>query len=199
MQALLLGVFMSFLSVIPVTAHSLKTSLALLCLAVAMPLAAQTPTQKPVTSTAGPLIAAPNVSGMAMDKKPFQIESFKGKVVVLMYWSTDCAVCRDQMPELRENVRGWANKPFELVLVSVDKRMQDVDNYNAILNASVPTKQRFTQLWAGEPSFKDNLGTAQLPRNQLPVTFLIDKTGKLVERNSGRIPPAWWDTIAELL
>lgn len=181
------------------TAQSLKTSLALLCFAVAIPLAAQTQTQKPVTLTASSLISAPTVSGITMDKRPFQIESLKGKVVVLMYWSTDCAVCRDQMPELRENVRGWADKPFELVLVSVDKRMQDVDSYNAILNASVPTKQRFTQLWTGEPSFKDNLGTAQLPRNQLPVTYLIDKTGKLAERNNGRIPAAWWDSIAELL
>lgn len=181
------------------TAQSLKTSLALLCFAVAIPLAAQTQTQKPVTLTAASLTSAPTVSGITMDKKPFQIESLKGKVVVLMFWATDCAVCRDQMPELRENVRGWADKPFELVLVSVDKRVQDVNSYNAILNASVPTKQRFTQLWAGEPSFKDNLGTAQLPHNQLPVTYLIDKTGKLVERNNGRIPPAWWDTTADLL
>lgn len=190
---------MSFVSLIPFTAHSLKTSLALLCLAIVMPLAAQTQTQKPATPAVAPIVAAPNVSGIGMDKKPFQIGSLKGKVVMLMYWSTDCAVCRDKMPELRENVRGWADKPFELVLVSVDKRMQDVDSYNAIINASVPTKQRFTQLWAGEPSYKDNLGTAQLPRNQLPVTYLIDKTGKLVERNYGRIPPELWDTIAELL
>ncbi len=84
-------------------------------------------------------------------------------------------------------------------MVSVDKRMQDVDSYNATLNASVPTKQRFAQLWAGDPSFKDNLGTAQLLRSQLPVTYLIDKTGNLVERSNGRIPPELWDTIAELL
>ncbi|MEY4583733.1 MAG: hypothetical protein RJB10_230 [Pseudomonadota bacterium] len=198
---------MSFVPLIPLSAQSLKTSLALLCLAVVMPLAAQaqvqTQTQKlatpAVSASVAPIVAAPNVSGIGMDKKPFQISSLKGKVVMLMYWSTDCAVCRDKMPELRENVRGWADKPFELVLVSVDKRMKDVDSYNAIINASVPTKQRFTQLWAGEPSYKDNLGTAQLPRNQLPVTYLIDKTGKLVERNYGRIPPELWDTIAELL
>ena len=186
------------MSFAPFKLQSLKTIFALLCLVVALPMAAQAQKQTTPAATAVPLVN-PSLNGLTMDKKSFQIESLKGKVVVLMYWSTDCAVCRDQMPELRENVRGWADKPFELVLVSVDKRMQDVDSYNAILNASVPTKQRFTQLWAGEPSFKDNLGTAQLPRNQLPVTFLIDKTGKLVERNSGRIPPAWWDTIAELL
>jgi cytochrome oxidase Cu insertion factor (SCO1/SenC/PrrC family) len=183
---------------------AILTTLFCMAIAVALPLPVSAQVQKQAvpavaatTTTAS--VAAPSVSGTTMDKKPFQLESLKGKVVVLMFWSTDCAVCRDQMPELRENVRGWADKPFELVLVSVDKRMEDVDSYNAILNKSVPTKQRFTQLWVGEPGFKDNLGAAQLPRNQLPVTYLIDKTGKLVERNNGRIPAAWWDVISDLL
>jgi hypothetical protein len=77
--------------------------------------------------------------------------------------------------------------------------MKDVDSYNAILNASVPAKQRFTQLWAGDAGFKDNFGTLQMPKNQLPATFLIDKTGKLVERYNGRVPAQAWDAIADLL
>ena len=153
----------------------------------------QIPPQTPQTQ------ATPQLSGNTLDKKPFQLAALKGKVVLLMFWSTDCPVCREQMAELRENVQGWANKPFELVLVSVDKNMNDVDSYNAILNASVPVKQRFTQLWAGDAGFKDNLGTLQLPKNQLPATFLIDKTGKLVERYNGRVPAQAWDAIADLL
>lgn len=141
----------------------------------------------------------PSLEGSTLQKQPFQLAALKGKVVLLMFWSTDCPVCRDQMAELRENVQGWANKPFELVLVSVDRRVADLNNYNAIISTSVPVKQRFTQLWAGEAGFKDNLGTLQLPKNQLPATFLIDKTGKLVERYNGRVPAQAWDAIADLL
>ncbi len=152
-------------------------------------------------STTGKALASatPSLQGTSLQKKPFQLSALKGKVVVVMFWSTDCPVCRDQMAELRENVQGWADKPFELVLVSVDKRMEDLDSYNAIINQSVPLKQRFTQLWAGDAVFKDNLGSSQLQKNQLPATFLIDKTGKLVERYSGRVPAQAWDTIADLL
>jgi thiol-disulfide isomerase/thioredoxin len=156
-------------------------------------------TQKPVAPATATTPITPSVNATTLDKKPFELAKLKGKIVLLMFWATDCAVCRDQMPELRENVRGWEDKPFELVLVSVDRSMQDVDSYNAIISQSVPLKQRFTQIWTGAPGYKDNLGTAQLPRNQLPVTFLIDKTGKLVERNNGRIPAAWWDVISDLL
>jgi thiol-disulfide isomerase/thioredoxin len=153
----------------------------------------------PPPSTAATVVAQPRLSGVTMDKKPFDLAQTKGKVVLVMFWSTDCAVCRDKMPELRDNVQGWADKPFELVMVNIDKRMEDVASYNAILNQSVPAKLRFTRLWSGDAAFKDNLNAAQTPKSQLPKAFLFDKTGKLVSQTNGRIPAAWWDTIAELL
>ena len=143
--------------------------------------------------------ALPRISGTTLDKKTFNLAALKGKVVLVMFWSTDCAICRDKMPELRENVQGWADKPFEIVLVSIDRRMADVDSYNAIIHKSVPLKQRFTQVWAGEAGYKDNLDTAALTRAQLPAALLIDKQGKLVERFNGRIPAEVWDKISDLL
>lgn len=147
-----------------------------------------------------PVVASyPGISGTTLEKTAFQLAALKGKVVLVMFWSTDCAICRDKMPELRENARGWADKPFELVLGSVDRRMEDVTRYNTIINQTVPLKQRFTQLWVGDAGYKDNLGFLQLPRGQLPATLLIDKQGKLVERHNGRIPAEVWDTISDLL
>ena len=164
---------------------------------------AQTGNAKPSASLAPAQSVAigiePVLTGLTFDKKPFQLSSLKGKVVVLMFWTTDCAVCRDQMPELRENIRGWADKPFELVLVSADKRMSDVDSYNAIVSQAVPVKQRFVQLWTGDVDYKSSFNVAQIPKNQLPLTFVLDKSGKVVASQNGRIPAAWWDFIADLL
>jgi thiol-disulfide isomerase/thioredoxin len=144
-------------------------------------------------------LVTPTITGNTLEKKLFSLAALKGKVVLVMFWSTDCAVCRDKMPELRQNVQGWADKPFEMVLVSVDRNMRDVDSYNAILNQSVTLKQRFTQLWTGDASYKDNLSSATLSRAQLPMALLIDKDGKVVERFTGRIPADVWDKIADLL
>ena len=159
----------------------------------AKPSAVQTPAQFAAIGS------EPMVTGLTFDKKPFQLSSLKGKVVVLMFWTTDCAVCRDQMPELRENIRGWADKPFELVLVSADKRMSDVDSYNAIVSQAVPVKQRFVQLWTGDVDYKSSVNVAQIPKNQLPLTFVLDKSGKVVASQNSRIPAAWRDFIADLL
>jgi thiol-disulfide isomerase/thioredoxin len=139
------------------------------------------------------------LAGKTLENKDFQLSSLKGKVSLVMFWSTNCPVCRDQMPELRENIKGWANQPFELILVSVDKNMSDVDDYFKYLNQIVPTQQRFTQLWAGNASYKDNIGAKQIQLKQLPSTYLINKTGKVVAIYNGRIPAQAWDEIAELL
>jgi peroxiredoxin len=138
---------------------------------------------------------APLVQGRTLEGKPFELRSLKGKVVLLMFWSTGCAVCRDKMPELRQNYAGWRGKPFEMVLVSTDRRMKDVEDYEQIISRTVPLQQRFVQLWAGEPGYKDSLGAP----GQLPATFLIDREGRIVERYQGRIPAEAWDRIAELL
>ncbi|RYG10725.1 MAG: TlpA family protein disulfide reductase [Burkholderiales bacterium] len=139
--------------------------------------------------------APPIVEGRTIEGQPFKLAALKGKVVLVMFWSTGCAVCRDKMPELRQNYEGWAGKPFEMVLVSTDRKMGDLQEYEKIISRTVPLKQRFVQLWSGEAGYKDNLGAP----GQLPASFLVDKTGKVVQRYQGRIPAEAWDKIAELL
>ncbi len=158
---------------------------------------AQTPARPAAAAAqAAPQAAsAPAIEGKTIEGAPFKLESLKGKVVLVMFWSTNCAVCRDKMPELRSNYQGWTGKPFELVAVNTDTRVQDFLDYERIISATVPLKQRFVQLWTGETTYKDNIGK----HAQLPSALLIDKTGKVVQRYVGRIPPEAWDSIAELL
>jgi peroxiredoxin len=169
--------------------HARLATFLLAAAASAAPVYAQTAAQ---TAAAA---AAASIEGRTIDGKPFQLHALKGKVVLVMFWSTGCAVCRDKMPELRSNYEGWRGKPFELVLVSVDRSMKDVNDYEAIISRTVPVKQRFPQLWAGEPDYRDGFGKPA----QLPAAFLIDKNGRILEKYQGRVPAEAWDRIAELL
>ena len=157
--------------------------------------AAQTATPAKPASAVAPLMVLPQIEGKTIDGNPFKLSSLKGKVVLVMFWSTSCAVCRDKMPELRSNYEGWMGKPFELVAISADSRVQDLLDYERIISRTVPLKQRFVQIWTGETDYKDNLGK----QAQLPSAYLVDKTGKIVERYTGRIPAEAWDKIADLL
>ncbi len=166
----------------------MNTASALLALALAAGSVAQA--QVPAAA-----VAAPAVEGRTVEGQPFKLSGLRGKVVLVMFWATSCAVCRDKMPELRQNYEGWRGKPFEMVLVSTDRRLQDLQEYERIISRTVPVQQRFVQLWSGEAGYRDTLG---MP-GQLPLAFLVDKSGKVVERYQGRIPAEAWDRIAELL
>lgn len=172
--------------------HLYQRALLLSCAAVVS--VASAFAQAPAASTPAP-VTMPQIEGKTIEGAPFKLSSLKGKVVLVMFWSTGCAVCRDKMPELRNNYEGWAGKPFELVAVNTDTRMQDFLDYERIISRTVPLKQRFVQLWTGDGGYKDNIGKPV----QLPAAFLVDKTGKVVERYVGRIPPEAWDRIADLL
>ncbi len=172
-------------------------ALALVGLGLAAPSLAQAPRPavKAESVSAAPAAALPQIAGNTVEGQPFKLSSLKGKVVLVMFWSTGCAVCRDKMPELRTNYEGWAGQPFELVAISTDRRVQDVIEYERIIARTVPTKQRFVQLWTGDANYRDNLGQ----HAQLPAGYLLDKSGKVVERYVGRIPAQAWDRIADLL
>lgn len=144
-----------------------------------------------VTSTA-PL---PELGGTAIDGKSFNLKSLRGKVVMVFFWSTDCAVCRDKMPELRANVQGWRSQPFEVVTVSEDRKKQDLLDYERLVNGTIPANQRFITLWAGESGYMDSF----TKRPRLPETFIIDKQGRIAAHYLGRIPAEAWDKIADLL
>jgi thiol-disulfide isomerase/thioredoxin len=144
----------------------------------------------------------PAVTGSTLAGQPYALNQLRGKVHVLFFWTTDCAICRDKMPELREQARQWTDKPFSSVLINMDKRMQDIDAYNAIINRAVPAKDRLPQLWALAPDYADNLGTVETIKDQvpteLPLLYVIDKTGKVVARHQGRFTKEIWQDIAKL-
>lgn len=146
-------------------------------------------------STTTPTLSSVAIEGKTVDGKAFTMSSLKGKVVLVLFWSTDCAVCRDKMPELRSNYAGWSGKPFEVVAVNTNTSMKEFLDYERILSITVPMKQRFVQLWAGDSSYQDNVGKL----SELPIAFVINKAGVVVERYMGRIPAAAWDTISDLL
>ena len=182
--------------------YSMVMALMVLCLSGIA--SAQAPAQAPATDAKAAMLPKnAQITGKTVDGQSFDLAKLKGKVVLVMFWATDCAVCRDKMRELRENAKGWEGKPYATVLISADRRMGDVDSYNAIINKSVPAKERLTQLWALDAAYKDTLGTAALIKNRgaasLPITLVIDKNGDVVKRYQGRIPADVWDDISELL
>ena len=132
----------------------------------------------------------PDIQGVNLKGEAFSKEQIKGKVAVVFFWSTDCTVCLNSLPELRANASGWRAKPFALVTVNVDRSAKDWAAYEEILaKMQAPT--------AGVISLRQT--DAHSPLGKLPLTLLIDAKGKLISRFEGRLAPEIWDGVADLL
>lgn len=138
---------------------------------------AQAQTDKPAAPAAG----QPRLSGQTFEGRPFDPGSLRGKVLLVVFWSTACPVCRDKMGELRANYEGWHGQPFEMVLVNQDRRLQDVQAYGQILALTVPRAQRFPQLWTGQPAYADSFDA----QTALPATCIINKNGTVEKTYRG--------------
>jgi thiol-disulfide isomerase/thioredoxin len=142
---------------------------------------AQVPTSTLVNS-APPLLA----QATTLEGANFDPSALRGKVVMLFYWSTRCAVCRSHLPELRANMVGWRGKPFVLVTINVDNDPAEWRAYERI--AAQTQSARPLVLWSpGQVTAK------------LPLTLVLDTNGKVFARHEGRIAPEAWDSVAEIL
>jgi peroxiredoxin len=59
---------------------------------------------------------APEIEGEDLDGKRFKLSDYRGKVVILNFWShVGCAICRDAYPAERALVRRMEGKPFVML------------------------------------------------------------------------------------
>jgi len=140
--------------------------------------------------------APPTLVGRTMQPAAVDLQALRGKVVLVFFWSTDCPVCLDKLPELRRNLEGWRGKDFEILAVSQDRRLADLAVYEKVLDKVVPPSPQMKILWRRDSAHRDSFG--DLPVN-VPTTVVIDRSGKVVKQVQGRVPVELWDDVAELV
>jgi thiol-disulfide isomerase/thioredoxin len=109
---------------------------------------------------------------------PFQMQSAKGKVVVLSFWATWCTPCRELDPQLAKLQQDYAGRT-DVVFVAVNS---DED----------PTRvQPFLQKvhMFGTVVFADGLDNL-LGVTDLPTLMILDRSGKIAYRAEGYDPDA---------
>jgi thiol-disulfide isomerase/thioredoxin len=136
------------------------------------------------------------LAGNTLEGTGFNTAELRGKVVLVYYWHTGCAVCLDKMPELRANAAGWASKPFEMVIVNADKERSAAASYWRTVKQLRSGEAIGPVIWRGDADFIDSLGSEPA---QWPVSILLDRKGKVAGYWEGRMPAEAWDNIADLM
>jgi peroxiredoxin len=135
-------------------------------LAIAL-FASVTAMAQPAIGSAVPEISLKDVSGTTV-----AISSLKGKVVLLDFWASWCGPCRQENKHLVKLYAKYKAKGFEIYSVSID------EDARAWKNAI--TADKITWLQVNDNGGWDKGIATQWNIQQIPTTYLIDKTGNIV-------------------
>lgn len=141
--------------------------------------AAQEPSRNFIINEAPKMVA--EIQFEDADGRSRSFNDFRGKVVLLNIWATWCTPCRKEMPTLDRLQTALGGDDFEVVALSIDRRMDAVRKFFADVGI-----QRLAMYLHSSA-----MATRQLGAVGLPTTLLIDREGREIARLIG---PAEWDS-----
>jgi thiol-disulfide isomerase/thioredoxin len=103
-----------------------------------------------------------------------RLADYRGKWVLLNFWASWCGPCLEEMPRLSVWQRAYGSDGLQIIGVSMDDDVKPVRRLMARTPAAYPIVLGDAKL--GE-TFGGVLG--------LPLTYLIDPHGRIVERFQG--------------
>ena len=107
------------------------------------------------------------------------LKQYKGKIIVLNFWATWCAPCREEMPELSQLYTEYKSKNVVVLGIAVDE-LALVKEFSLATPVSYP-------LFAAENDGM-NLGIdLGNDKGVLPYTVIINADGSVVKTFFGRI------------
>ena len=135
---------------------------------------------------------APELSATLLDGRSFTLHQVAGKVLIVNFWATWCAPCREEMPALEAFRSKYHGRGIEVLAISLDEPRNlpavrttlQVYGFEAALSAQT-SYEGYGRIW------------------RLPTTFVIDREGRLrTELTTGTAPVdlAWLERhVAPLL
>lgn len=122
---------------------------------------------------------APDFELPTLDGGTKKLSDYRGKVVVLNFWTKTCKPCLEEMPSLADFAQVLRQNPdMELLTVSTDETVEDARaTLQTVLNGEIP----FTTFVDAENTVvAERFGTKLYPE-----TWFIDKNGVIRARFDG--------------
>jgi peroxiredoxin len=132
---------------------------------------------------------APDFTRADVSGKPVQLSKYQGRLVLLNFWASWCAPCREEMPMFSTWQRQLGAKGLQVIGISMDDDAGEVKKFLAAYPVTYP-------IVMGDASFAGQFGGVL----GLPLSYLIDARGRVVARYQGEVDLAKMEAkVKELL
>jgi len=112
-----------------------------------------------------------SLTGTTLDGEAFDLESQRGKVVLLNFWATWCAPCIAEIPALKERYEEFHARGFEIVGISIDTAEDREKLVKFVQSRQLP--------WAQLHDPKRELFN-QVHGMGVPYCLLLDRNGRVI-------------------
>lgn len=127
-----------------------------------------------VAISPGALLATPYTD---LQGQPRTLAAFAGRVVVLNFWATWCAPCREEMPGFMRLQARWGDRGVQFVGIADDDPAK-VAAFGAELGINYP-------LWVGRAEVMDLSRRLGNRLGVLPHTVILGPAGEVLETRLG--------------
>ncbi|MCC6198230.1 MAG: TlpA family protein disulfide reductase [Burkholderiales bacterium] len=145
---------------------------------------ADAPSPQAAAALAG--LALPDQSG-----KEHRLDQWRGKVLVVNFWATWCAPCREEMPEFMKAQTEFGPKGLQFVGIAVDQA-DKVDQYVKEIGLNYPALIG----GFGAMELSKTLGNSMMA---LPFTVVVDRQGAIAHTQLGILKPDKLHTLVKQL
>ena len=126
-----------------------------------------------------------------LDGREQRLEQWRGKVLVVNFWATWCAPCREEMPQFVKAQSELGSKGLQFVGIAVDQA-DKAQQFAKEINLNYPTLVG----GMGALQLSSTLGNDLMA---LPFTVVVDRDGKIVHTQLGPLKQAQLDALVAKL
>ena len=108
------------------------------------------------------------------DGKEYSLSQFKGKVVLINFFTYFCGPCREEMPHLSQIYQEFKGQGFQTLGIGLSSTPDQLKQIVTQLNLAYPVLE-------GNDAVSKAYGGVEL----VPLTFIIDKQGNIAHKVLG--------------
>ena len=134
---------------------------------------------------------APNFRIVSDRGRTFTRDDFGGKLLVLNFWASWCPPCVEETPSLNQFAREFGPQGVVVLGISIDRNENLYKKFIERFQIAFPTARD------PEAGISGNYGTFQIPE-----TYLIDRTGHVVQKvisNQNWMDPEFLARVRQML
>ena len=124
--------------------------------------------------TSGQYLPAPQMALTDLNGQKLDLDSYRGKVVLVDFWATWCDPCRAEIPHFIQLQNKYFDQGFRVVGISMDDSSDPVHEFYDKFKMNYPVAMGSAKV---AEQFGGVLG--------LPVSFLIGRDGRIYARHVG--------------